>query len=96
MNYGKPSRNKIHRVGSRHTICIRKDLIDDSAFPFRVGEPLIIRIEEDKLVIVRKTTPSKPEREELQPSGRFNMNREKMKAKSLMFNVFCVFCQSMV
>ena len=45
---------KIHHVRSRHTIYLRKDLVDDSAFPFKVGEPLIIRIEGEKLVIEKR------------------------------------------
>ena len=45
---------KLRKVNSRHTIYIRKSLIDDSAFPFKIGEPLIIRIEGEKLVIERK------------------------------------------
>lgn len=42
---------KIHRVRSRHTIYVRKDLIADSAFPFKVGEPLVIRIKGETLII---------------------------------------------
>ena len=48
------SKTKINRVGSRHTIYLRKALVDDSAFPFKVGEPLIVRIEDDKLIIERE------------------------------------------
>lgn len=42
---------QIRRVGSRHTLYIQKALVEDSAFPFKVGEPLIIRIDSEKLVI---------------------------------------------
>jgi len=49
------AKTKINRVKSRHTIYLRKDLIDDSSFPFKVGESLIVRIEGDKLVIKRET-----------------------------------------
>lgn len=44
---------KINKVGSRHTIYLQKILVEDSAFPFKPGEPLVIRIEEGKLVIER-------------------------------------------
>ena len=47
-------KTKIHKVGSRHTIYLRKDLVDDSSFPFKVGEPLILRVEGDKLIIERE------------------------------------------
>jgi len=42
---------KINKVGSRHTIYLQKALVEDSMFPFKPGEPLIIRIEGNKLVI---------------------------------------------
>jgi hypothetical protein len=45
---------KLRRVNSRHTIYVRKSLVNDSAFPFNVDEPLIIRIEGKRLVIERK------------------------------------------
>lgn len=44
---------KIHQVGSRHSIYLRKDLVTDSGFPFKVGEPLIVRIDRDRLIIER-------------------------------------------
>ena len=49
------AKTKVHKVGSRHTIYLKKALVDDSAFPFEVGEPLIIRIKDDKLVIEKET-----------------------------------------
>jgi hypothetical protein len=45
---------KLQKVKSRHTIYIRKDLVGDSAFPFKVGERLIIRIDGNRLVIEKK------------------------------------------
>ena len=48
------ARTKINEVRSRHTIYLRKSLVKDSAFPFKVGEPLIVRIEGDKLIIERE------------------------------------------
>ena len=42
---------KIQQSGSRHTIYLRKDLVNDSAFPFKPNQPLIIRIEGERLVI---------------------------------------------
>ena len=45
------AKTKIHRVDSRHTMYLRTDLVNDSNFPFKAGEPLIIRIEGNRLVI---------------------------------------------
>ena len=45
------AQTKINRVGSRHTIYLRKELVNDSNFPFKAGELLIIRIEGNRLVI---------------------------------------------
>jgi hypothetical protein len=50
----KESRTKIHKVGSRHTIYLQKDLVEDSAFPFKPGEPLMVRIDGNKLIIERR------------------------------------------
>jgi len=50
----KESHTKIHQVGSRHTIYLRKSLVEDSAFPFKTGEPLMVRIDGDKLIIERE------------------------------------------
>jgi len=49
----REARTTIHKVGSRHTIYLRKDLVEDSQFPFKPGEPLIIRIDGDRLVVER-------------------------------------------
>jgi hypothetical protein len=38
-------------TGSRHTIYLRTELLNDSKFPFKVGQPLIVRIDGDRLVI---------------------------------------------
>jgi len=46
---------KLRRTKSRHTIYVRKSLVDDSAFPFEIGEPLTIIIVGETLVIERKT-----------------------------------------
>lgn len=45
---------KLYKVGSRHTIYLKKPLVDDSAFPFKVGETLVVRIEGDRLIIERE------------------------------------------
>jgi hypothetical protein len=50
----RQSETKIHKVDSRHTIYLKTDIINDSNFPFQVGEPLIVKIEKDKLIIERK------------------------------------------
>lgn len=44
---------KIYAVGSRHTIYLKKELVNDSAFPFNANQPLVIKIEGDRLVIER-------------------------------------------
>ena len=49
----KESHTKIHRVDSRHTIYLQKSLVEDSAFPFKAGELLVIKIEGDRLIIER-------------------------------------------
>jgi hypothetical protein len=54
MNMVKESHTKIHQVGSRHTIYLQKILVEDSAFPFKPGEPLVVRIDGDKLIIERR------------------------------------------
>ena len=42
---------KIQKAGSRHTIYLRKDLVNDSAFPFGPKQPLIVKIQGERLVI---------------------------------------------
>jgi len=44
---------KIYAVKSRHTINLPGEFVRDSAFPFKVGEELVARIEEGKVVIER-------------------------------------------
>ena len=44
---------------------VMKSLVEDSNFPFKVGEPLIIRIDGDRLVIEREWSHErKAERDE--------------------------------
>jgi hypothetical protein len=45
---------KIYAVKSRHTINLPGEFVRDSAFPFKVGEELIARIEEGKVIIEKK------------------------------------------
>jgi len=45
---------KIYAVKSRHTINLPGEFVRDSAFPFKVGEELVARIEEGKVVIEKK------------------------------------------
>jgi hypothetical protein len=45
---------KIYAVKSRHSINLPSDFVRDSAFPFGVGEELIARIENRKVVIEKK------------------------------------------
>jgi len=44
-------KTKISRVGSRHTIYLQKNLIEDTNFPFKVGEIITVRIDGNKLTI---------------------------------------------
>jgi len=46
---------KLRKVDSRHTIYVLKALVEDSSFPFKVDEPLVIKIEGERLIIERKT-----------------------------------------
>ena len=45
---------KLYAVKSRHTINLPSDFVRDSAFPFKVGEELIARIEGGKVIIEKK------------------------------------------
>jgi len=45
---------KLYEYKSRHTINFPSDFIRDSSFPFKVGEELVARIEEGKVVIEKK------------------------------------------
>jgi RNase P/RNase MRP subunit p29 len=49
----KETKTKIHQVGSRHTVYLPKDLIEDSAFPFKPMEPLVVRIDGERLIVER-------------------------------------------
>ena len=45
------TRTKILKVGPRHTIYLEKAFVEDSGFPFKPDEPLIARIERNKIVL---------------------------------------------
>lgn len=47
----KEALTKIQQSKSHHTIYLVKDLVSDSAFPFKPKEPLIVRIEGNHLVV---------------------------------------------
>jgi hypothetical protein len=42
---------KILRVGSRHTVYLEKSFVEDSNFPFKPDEPLIAKIEKNRVVL---------------------------------------------
>lgn len=44
---------KIQEYKGRHTLYLQKELVNDSAFPFKVGEDLVVEIEGEKLQISR-------------------------------------------
>jgi hypothetical protein len=46
-------KTKIAASQGRHTIYLKSTFINDSNFPFKVGERLKIRIENDKLIVER-------------------------------------------
>lgn len=45
---------KLYGSKSRHSINLPSDFVRDSAFPFKVGEELIAKIEEGKVIIEKK------------------------------------------
>ena len=45
---------KIYGSKSRHSINLPSDFVRDSAFPFKVGEELIAKIEDQKVIIEKK------------------------------------------
>ncbi len=45
---------KLYEYKSRHSINFPSDFVRDSSFPFKVGEELVARIEEGKVVIERR------------------------------------------
>lgn len=45
---------KLYGSKSRHSINLPSEFVRDSAFPFKVGEELVARIEEGKVVIEKK------------------------------------------
>ena len=45
---------KIYAVKSRHTINLPSDFVRDSAFPFKVGEELIARIDGKRVIIEKR------------------------------------------
>ena len=47
------TRTKLSKVGSRHTIYLKKSFVQDKAFPFKPGEPLMARIDNNRLIIER-------------------------------------------
>ncbi len=50
----KEAPTKINKVGPRHSLYLQKSLVEDSQFPFKPGEPLIIKIEGERLLVERK------------------------------------------
>jgi len=44
---------KIQVSDSKYTLYLRKPLVGDSAFPFKVKEPLVVRIDGKRLIVER-------------------------------------------
>lgn len=51
---------KLYGCKSRHSINLPSDLVRDSAFPFKVNDRLIIKIENDKLIIEKACMDEEP------------------------------------
>jgi hypothetical protein len=49
---------KLYGYQSRHSINLPSDFVNDSAFPFKLNEELIARIEGDKIIIEKRETES--------------------------------------
>ena len=45
------TKTKILRVGSRHTVYLEKGFVEDSAFPFKPDEPLVVKVDGKRLII---------------------------------------------
>jgi hypothetical protein len=45
------AKTKIYRSDGRHSLYMPSPLVNDDRFPFRVGEELIVRIEENHLIV---------------------------------------------
>lgn len=67
----KKSETKIYESNSRHTLYLKKNLVEDSAFPFKIKEKLVAKIVGDKLVIEKAETSESDNNtsENLQNSG---------------------------
>jgi hypothetical protein len=58
---GSQTKTKLYKVESaktgvktyRHSIFLEKAFVEDSLFPFKAGENLIVRIDKDKLIITK-------------------------------------------
>lgn len=47
------ARTKIYRSDARHSLYMPTALVRDDRFPFKVGDELTVRIEEDRLIVER-------------------------------------------
>jgi hypothetical protein len=54
QNMVSQAKVKLYGSKSRHSINFPSDFVRDSAFPFKVGEELVARIEGGRVVIERK------------------------------------------
>ena len=62
-NMASQTKTKLYKVESkspktgvktyRHSIFLEKAFVEDSLFPFKAGENLLVRIDKDRLVITR-------------------------------------------
>ena len=50
---------KINKVDGHHTLYLSKYWVEDSAFPFKSGEDLLVKIDGRRLVIERKNEDKK-------------------------------------
>jgi hypothetical protein len=47
------TKTKLYQAGPRTFIYLQKPFVTDGAFPFKVGEPLEVKIQGEKLVITK-------------------------------------------
>jgi hypothetical protein len=47
------TQTKILKVGSRHTVYLEKSFVEDTNFPFKPAEPLVAKIEKNRVILER-------------------------------------------
>ena len=47
------TQTKILKVGPRHTLYLEKSFVEDTNFPFKPDEPLVAKIEKNRVILER-------------------------------------------